>query len=432
MSRVTINEAEYIDPRAGNDKFYRTFVFDSFWVSQYGRNGTLGTFTKVVDAGSSEAAEKAANAKFTAKVKKGYNPTRSGQVSVSTIIDANDLSTLDDLAGQLVKGQSTTIVTEPVEICALVDQPVPSAMTEVVAALTQCPSRESTTHDLAPDLPVRPMLASVQSAQTIADAMVDPQWLAQFKYDGDRVVIEVVDAQIKVLNRQGQAKTKNVGRAHVEPFTALHTGRWVFDGEVVGRTLVLFDLATATDGDRTWITERSPFAQRYNALQEILRALGIQDCDAASQDAAVVLAPVAGTNEHKSDYLTMVVAQQREGIILRHKDGSYESGRRSTTLIKHKLIKDADVVITDLHATKSSATLSVHDASGNLVEVGAASTIGKGGVSVNDVWSVTFLYVTDPAFPRLYQPRLVSRREDKTAAECNLDQFVDAGTNRVV
>lgn len=45
---------------------------------------------------------------------------------------------------------------------------------------------------------------------------------------------------------------------------------------------------------------------------------------------------------------------------------------------------------------------------------------------------VTFLYVTDPSHPRLVQPRLVRQRTDKPAAQCQLDQFVAAGTSRIV
>lgn len=57
---IHITEAQYIDPRAGNDKFYRTYVLGSTWVTQYGRNGTIGTFTKLIEVASEDAAAKAA------------------------------------------------------------------------------------------------------------------------------------------------------------------------------------------------------------------------------------------------------------------------------------------------------------------------------------------------------------------------------------
>lgn len=53
-------------------------------------------------------------------------------------------------------------------------------------------------------------------------------------------------------------------------------------------------------------------------------------------------------------------------------------------------------------------------------------------VRIGDVWVVTYLYVTDPQHPRLVQPRLVRSRDDKTAAECLIEQFADSGTARIV
>ena len=81
---------------------------------------------------------------------------------------------------------------------------------------------------------------------------------------------------------------------------------------------------------------------------------------------------------------------------------------------------------------ESTATLSVHGLTGELIEIGAASTIGKGAVALGDVWVVTFLNVGNPEFPRLFQPRLVTRRDDKAAAECTIDQFAGAGANKEI
>ncbi|NLU64911.1 WGR domain-containing protein [Rhodococcus sp. HNM0563] len=428
-----INEAVYIDPRAGNDKFYRTFTFGSAWVSQYGRNGTLGTFTKIVETASPEAAVKAAAAKFAGKVKKGYEPVRSGGVETSTVITADNLAVLDTLVESLHKGDAVGIVTEPVTAVEM-DTRREDFTAAAVEALTATSflGEPAVAEDTMPSLPVRPMLASVQPAEIVADAMDSDDWYAQFKYDGDRVVIEIDNGEIRVLNRQGQAKVRNVGPSHLHPFSALHSGRWVFDGEVVGRTLVLFDLIVATDGINTWARESMAFPVRHHTLTILTEVLGIPAVDKATEGSPVVLAPVAVTAQHKADMLESAVAEQREGIILRHYCGTYESGRRSTMLVKHKLIKDVDVVVTALHPVKDSAELAVHDAEGNLVQAGTASTIGKGAVEVGQVWVVTFLYVTNPEHPRMVQPRLIRQRHDKALTECLLDQFADAGTNKAV
>lgn len=430
---IKIQEANYVDPRAGNDKFYRVFVIGSAWVTQYGRNGTIGTFTKLVEETTPEAALKAAEAKMLSKIKKGYDTSRSGEVTSHDAITSDNLALLDDLAAILPLGAVNTIVSAPVNAVSLA-QPPEADLTKTIEQLLRqdiyknyCEKVE----DAVPALPTRPMLAAVATAEEINDAMEDPRWVAQYKYDGDRVVIEITDGEIRVLNRQGEAKIRNVGAAHLQPFTALHKGSWIFDGEIVGRTLVIFDLIAANDGRNAWVCDAYSFALRYKTLSVIAKALGIPTAS-STETAAVVLAPISQSLEEKFDFLATAIAEQREGIILRHLHSPYQQGRRSTTLLKHKLIKDADVVVTALHTTKDSATLSVHQSDGTLIEVGAASTIGKGAVSIGDVWVVTFLYVTDPVHPRLFQPRLVRRRDDKAAGNCTIDQFADAGTNKIV
>lgn len=435
---ITVREATYVDPRSGNDKFYRTFVVagdgptgPAVWLSQYGRNGTAGTFTKPEFVKGEETAQAAADKKFDSKVKKGYNPTRQGTIAYAgelTFEGAGLKDTqgvLDNLATQV--GTDTTHAGEPV-VAAEVTTTLEDVTHDVIHTLVERGFgwRPTTTEDTNPSLPTRPMLAATFTPAEVATALTDSDWCAQLKYDGDRVVIEVNDGVVTALNRQGQAKTRNVGVAHTTPFTALGSGRWVFDGEVVGRTLVLFDLVVATDGAQTFCDEDTAFVNRYDVLEVVAELLELDP-------EAVVIAPLAdhmGSPDAKADLLAEAVAGKREGIMLRYRKGTYESGRRSTYLVKHKLIKDADVVVTALHGTKESATLSVHDTDGNLVKVGQASTIGKGDVQVGDVWVATFLYVTDPANPRMFQPRLVARRDDKAASECSIDQFADAGTDK--
>lgn len=431
-STVVVREAVYIDPRAGNDKFYRVYAFGNRWVTQYGRNGTVGTFTKIVTAADDAAAGNAADAKFASKVKKGYEPTRSGTIIVAGDIDADTLDRLDSAAESLPGSGDIPVAGLAAAPTVDVAEVLPDKVSDVVSALAAHPGDPATDNDIAPSLPVRPMLALSVPAAEVGAAMASPAWVAQFKYDGDRVVIEVSGGELRVLNRQGQAKVRNVGHTQLRPFTALGSGRWVFDGEIVGRTLVLFDLAVATDGTRTWVNEQTRFAVRHEVLHAIVDVLGIPQVADAGSSAPVVAAPIAVGEDEKGDYLAAAKAQQREGLILRHSDGVYEQGRRSTYLLKYKLIKDADVVVTALNPNRQSADLAVHNADGDLVPVGSASTIGKDDVQAGQVWVVTFLYVADPQHPRMVQPRLVRARTDKTAAECVLDQFASAGTNKAI
>lgn len=423
---IDVTEIAYIDPRAGSDKFFRTFVYDSVdgavFRTQYGRNGTDGTLTKPVAHPDRDKATAAAEKRITSKVAKGYQPV--GVASVEHDGEVTD----DVLAGVTVDGSAQDVIVEvePVEavVVAPADGPV-LGRDDVASLRAVAPPRDAVDADVSPDLPTRPMLAQVAQPGSVESLLGDPGWVAQRKYDGDRLLVEVADGHVRALNRQGKAKQRNVPVDALTPFTALRHGRWVFDGEVVGSTLVLFDLALATDGAATFIDSDSPFDHRYGALVELASLLGLTEPD-------VVVAPVAASEADKQTMLTEANENQHEGVMFRRTDGPYEQGRRSTGMLKHKFIHDADVVVTALHTDRESATLAVHGDDGNLVEVGSASTIGKADVRVGDVWTVMFMYVIDPNLPRMVQPRLTLKRHDKDAAECMLDQFAHAGTDKAV
>ena len=124
-------------------------------------------------------------------------------------------------------------------------------------------------------------------------------------------------------------------------------------------------------------------------------------------------------------------AEQREGLILRDRHAPYQQGKRSTTLLKRKFTHTADLMVSGLDPAKESARLAAFGPDGQ-TEIGSASAIGKGLIACGEIWEVEFLYVVDPAHPRMVQPRLVRRREDKSPAECTIDQFASAGTSRTV
>lgn len=437
MTDIAINEALYVDPAAGHDKFYRTFAVGEHWLTQYGRNGQIGTFTKPVAAGSHEKAVAAADKKMAAKIKKGYQPHRSGALVSQDTPSLDDPSWLDALTETLPAGSGDGTVghSEPAPV-ALEDLETVARQDvtdDLIERLDSIGRRSYTPPDPAA-APLRPMLAEATDDQGFLDIVDDDEWVVQFKYDGDRVLIVVDDGSITVLNRQGTAKTRGISSALLAPFTALHRGRWVFDGEIVDRTLVLFDLVTAESADDSarWIGPEDPFSRRYGALAVIVNALVDLDSVLDEQAPALTLATNFADPTQRLRAHTVARREQREGLILRDRRSPYHQGRRSPALRKYKFVNEADVIVTALADDRESAQLSVDDGHGNPVIVGSASTIGKGEVLLGDVWTVRFLYVMDPAHPRMVQPRLVRRRTDKLAAECLLDQFAHAGTDRKV
>jgi hypothetical protein len=206
------------------------------------------------------------------------------------------------------------------------------------------------------------------------------------------------------------------------PFRALTAGRCVFDGEIVGRTLWLFDLAAAAEQ----VAADTPFRLRHAALVAVVGAL-------APDPDAVGVVGIATGPQAKRTLLADAEAGRKEGVMFRAADAPYTVGR-SSALLRHKLVKTLDAVVVETgRGGKQTAVLGVHDHDGTLVRIGNVTTIGKGGaagITVGQVVEVAFLYVVDPEHPVLYQPRILAVRTDKTPAECSVDQLLGAHTDR--
>jgi predicted DNA-binding WGR domain protein len=416
MTTVHATELEYIDERSNSAKFYRVFDLGDEITTQYGRIGTFGTFTPRKKA----SAEKA----ITGKLAKGYNVVRTGTFEFAEPPTDSELDTAcSHLIAGGVAGMPTDRSQSAVVVAANVETTVdPTVLVNVTEALTKLGQQWAMVP--TPTNPTRPMLAlEVRDAAQIDRMLDNAQWHTQVKLDGDRVMIEIVDGQVSALNRSGQPKVKNVGAAMLEPFRHLTEGRWVFDGEVVDRTLWLFDMPAAG----LFHDEQEPFSARYAALCAVLAVL-------PHDDAAIQLVATAEKTSEKRSMFTDSFDAGKEGVIFRDVDAHYESGKRSPVLVKHKFLNEADCFVTAVGAKgKESVELGVFDAQDIERVVGNASTIGKTPTpKLGDVWEVRFLYVVSPDHPRMVQPRLVRLRTDKAAAECSIEQFAGAVTDKTV
>lgn len=417
MTTGFVFEAQYVDPRSNSDKFYRAFAIGTSLVCQYGRNGTPGTLTPAKDHGSADAAQAAAVKALRAKIAKGYEPTISANVDLPDDYTIADL----DAAFRAIGSAAGTAVTPGAEDSVANTDTETSSATDTSSAETSGTRAAGT--DAFAALPARPMLADTVSASDLDHLLGSPAWVMQPKLDGDRVVIEVIDGVVSVLNRSGQPKVKNVGEQHVAPFRALPAGRWVIDGEVVGRKFHAFDMAAGLGFD-----ESAGFEQRHAALAALFDELGIAD-----GDEHIGLVAIARGREAKVAMLESAREAGKEGVMFRLLSAPYQPGRRSPDLLKHKFIHEADLVVTRVGiGGKQNIEVAAHDESGELRVVGQVTTIGKGSFAVGDVVEVAFLYVVNADSPRLYQPRVLRKRHDKSAAECSLAQLRAAVTDKTV
>jgi bifunctional non-homologous end joining protein LigD len=256
--------------------------------------------------------------------------------------------------------------------------------------------------------------------------LADDEMVAQQKIDGQRVLATVEeDGSVTATNRNGQRT--EVPEAVLAGLALLPLGT-VVDGELVGDitsgVLWLFDVL-AVGGDD--VRDRG-FIERWSALE------GDLEPALAGRTAILPVAIGAATKRLLHDRLR---AASAEGMVFKHRDAPYTSGRPTAggPQRKHKFIKSAEVVI--LENAGNAYLMGVYDGR-TLVEVGKvfagttndsrAELDARLGVGQKPVVEVRYLYAT--AERQLYQPVFVGLRDDKDATGCGLDQLV--GTSRTV
>lgn len=419
---MIVHASELVFVEGSSAKMYRTFVLGDVSVFQYGRIGTFGTFTSRTVHGSHELAVAAAGKKAGGKHRKGYEFVKQVELVFDSVPSDGELdAALTAVEASLVRPDGAVERTVAAVVAGddfVADPTVLAAVVESIGADVSGAATASA---------VRPMLAQIIDCddsgvdEGLGEHITDDGWVAQFKYDGDRFVVEVVDGVVAVYGRDGQAKVRDVNPVMLEPFRQLTAGRWVFDGELVDRTLVVFDMPAAADV----IGDGSSFAERY-------RALGIVASILFDGSDDIKIAPVARTADGKRELLAEARSERREGVIFRDWSSTYRAGRASV-LRKHKFVSEADCVVVEVgRGGKTNVVVALHDLDGNLVEVGQVTAIGKGQIEVGDVVEVRFLYVTDRDAPKLFQPRIIRTRTDKAASECSIDQLAGSFTNKKV
>ncbi len=268
---------------------------------------------------------------------------------------------------------------------------------------------------------LKPQLAEPIQLADIVRYCEDPQWFNQLKVDGHRRLIEVNDRRVTPFNRRGE-KT-DLPRPITRRLSL--DGDWIFDGELVGDELWLFDLPRAGH----LVCPSDPFRKRLDLLESLFEQWG--------EDPSVRLLPCYRTHADKVDFVRRALLANVEGIIFRRADGMYHSGRRTLDLLKAKFWRDVDCVVTGLGIDgKANMSLGVYDGvHPEPIDIGEVTALAADGArcKIGDVVTVRYLYFgVNQDKPRLYQPNLPKIRTDKSPRECTIDQLVHANKEVVL
>lgn len=225
----------------------------------------------------------------------------------------------------------------------------------------------------------------------------DDAWMLQEKVDGRRVMALVENGKVTMTNRKGEVIPTP---AEFESALSDLSDCWV-DGEVVGDRYYLFDILSHNDEDY----RDTPAIERLDILENALRAT---DCK------SLAMLYTSMTSEDKTKHACTLQANEREGAVLKRKDGRYRPHRPNSggDALKCKFWASATVQV-NLHVTtKRSVSISALSEAGHRL-------IGKVTIPPNyemprvgALIEVRYLY----AYPggSLYQPIYCGERDDKT------------------
>jgi bifunctional non-homologous end joining protein LigD len=250
------------------------------------------------------------------------------------------------------------------------------------------------------------LLNSIEEGQVLT-LMADENWCAQEKFDGRRLIIRKLGAEINGINKKGNL----VGLP--EPLfqvIAEYGADVVLDGEIIGNVYHAFDLLNLDGVDvKDW-----PYRERLAALLNLLFSM---------QQRVIKFVETAFTGEQKVGLLDRLKKGRREGIVFKNVHSAYTPGRPNSggPQLKHKFVATLSAVVARVNRQRSvELQLLGPDgwASSGNVTIPSNNKIPVAG----QVVEVRYLY----AFPEsgvLYQPVYLGPRDDVDDTECLASQL---------
>lgn len=253
---------------------------------------------------------------------------------------------------------------------------------------------------------ILPQLLNPIEVEAAARLATDPMWCVQEKFDGRRRLIRKHPDGVDGINRKGLIVPlpEPVALAAAEL-----PGTFVFDGECIGNTLVVFDLLELHGTDYRGL----PYRNRLFTLMQIVPGHGphLRSLETAFDTA------------HKVEFIQRMRNDSKEGIVFKKLGGAYLPGcpESGGDALKLKFVETASFIVSAINLKRS-----VHlglwrgDAlvpAGN-VTIPPNQEVPRAGAVVE----VRYLY----AFPEsgcVYQPLYLGERDDIAPAECVVSQL---------
>jgi bifunctional non-homologous end joining protein LigD len=233
------------------------------------------------------------------------------------------------------------------------------------------------------------------------DALLDsPDYYLQQKHDGRRLLVQKSEDGIRGINRRGLEcgipETIREATKRIE-------GYWLIDGEAVGETLHAFDLLEIEGVD----LRQATYFKRLAVLMNLLMG--------AQQNTIRWTDPWIDPFQKRRRFRELQ-EDLAEGVVFKHKDAPYTSGRPNSggSQLKYKFVETASVLVTAINGQRSIGVgfMDRPGTAGN-VAIPANHKIPE----IGSVVEVRYLYAM-PESLALYQPLYLGERDDIAPSEC--------------
>jgi bifunctional non-homologous end joining protein LigD len=233
------------------------------------------------------------------------------------------------------------------------------------------------------------------------DVLLDsPDHYLQQKHDGRRLLVQKSEEGVRGINRRGLEcglpETIREAAKKIE-------GYWLIDGEAVGETLHAFDLLEIEGVDLRGAT----YFKRLAVLMNLL--MGAQQNTIRWTDPWI-------DPFHKRRRFRELLNESAEGVVFKHKDAPYNSGRPASggSQLKYKFVEAASVLVTAINAQRSVG-LGFFNRPGTVgnVTIPPNHTVPEIGAVVE----VRYLYAM-PGSLALIQPVYLGERDDIDPIDC--------------
>ena len=248
--------------------------------------------------------------------------------------------------------------------------------------------------------------------------ILDPAWCMQEKYDGVRMMLRIKDGAVDGINRKGLtvALPQPVADEALKLAKANGFIDSVFDGELIGDVLHVFDVLRHGGADTTFL----PLSTRLDIIANELPIMR-----GAVQYVGTL------TLSQKSPAFAEAKWKGAEGVVFKRLDAPYTAGRPASggTALKFKFTASATFRVREVNTGKRSVQMEMLDGAGQWIGVGSVTIPPNHAVpDVGTLCEATYLYAhRDGA---LFQPVYKGERGDQDEGDCTLAQLQFKGEAR--